>query len=323
MRPLANWLVIGALALVGLFAARDAMRGGDGPPSGQPTTPPEKQTTSPPRLLRPPGIARRARLAARLKALGAKGVLRLTDGNSVHYLLQIPSLRWTTSEGVLGHDCVSGTIRVVHERSGIAAQQVNAETIEVSSEVWSVRFQGVSPSFKPGGTLTFVRGGRLYEWTVRCGSRAATVTFQGRREIDRCVEVVRGAPHRLLEVAWVGTSDYAAIAGSQTAAGLVVVRDGRARSLFRSVGATVSGLQASSQGRYFAARVGGSIFVFDSRRPGNLALPPGAERPRAVAWSDDEQFTALASEDLVYVYRPEVRKEAVALPLAAIALDWR
>ncbi len=33
MRPLGTWVVIGALALIGLFAARDALRGDEAPAS--------------------------------------------------------------------------------------------------------------------------------------------------------------------------------------------------------------------------------------------------------------------------------------------------
>ena len=104
---------------------------------------------------------------------------------------------------------------------------------------------------------------------------------------------------------------------------LLVKRGGRAISLFTSVGASLSGLVASPHGRYFGARVGGSMFVFDSRRPGNLALPSGVERPTAVVWSPDERFTALAATSSVYVYPGDRPSRAVKLPLTAIELDWR
>jgi hypothetical protein len=104
---------------------------------------------------------------------------------------------------------------------------------------------------------------------------------------------------------------------------LLVNRNGREVSLFNSVGASLSGLVASPHGRYFGSRVGGSMFVFDSGRPGNLALPSGAERSTAVAWSPDDRFTALASQSSVYVYPGDRPGRAVTLPLAAIELDWR
>jgi hypothetical protein len=322
MRPLGTWVVIGALALIGLFAARDALRGDEAPASSAAAQTLEKRRHAPP-AVRPPRIADKDRLATELQVLGAGGVLYLTDANCRRYLLGLPALVWTTAQGLPGPACPRAGRPVVSERSGLAAEQVGAETIEVSSEIWSFRFPGFSPAFKPGGTLTFVRDGRVYEWTSACPVGAATVTFRGLREIDRCPRLVRGAPPLAQELVWSGEHDFAAIAGPQGVRSLLVKRDGRAISLFKSVGASLSGLVASPHGRYFGARVGGSMFVFDSHRPGNLALPSAAERSTAVAWSPDERFTALASQSFVYVYRGDRPGRTVTLPLTAIELDWR
>jgi hypothetical protein len=322
MRPLGTWVVIGALALIGLFAARDALRNDGAPASSAAVQTPEKRRHAPP-AARPPRIAEKDPLAAELQALGAGGVLYFTDANCRRYLLGLPALVWTTAQGLPGPDCPSVGRPVVSERSGLAAEQVRAETIEVSSEIWNFRFPGFSPAFKPNGTLTFVRDGRIYEWTPACPAGPATVTFRGLREIDRCPRQVRGAPPLVQEVAWSGENDFAVIAGPQGVRSLLVKRDGRTISLFKSVGASLSGLVASPYGRYFGARVGGSMLVFDSRRPGNLALPSGAERSTAVTWSPDERFTALASQSSVYVYPGDRPGRAVTLPLTAIELDWR
>jgi hypothetical protein len=321
MRPLSTWVVVGALTLIGLFAARDALRS-DEAPASSPTSVIDKRPRPLP-AAKPPRIANRERLAGELVALGAGGILYVTDANCRRYLLGLPALVWTAAQGLPGPDCTRGVRPVVSERSGLIAEQVGAETIEVSSEVWSFEFPGVSPAFKPGGTLTFVRDGGVYEWTVACPVGAATVTFRGLRALDRCVGRVRGTPRLAQEVVWTGEHDFAAIAGPQGVRSLLVKRDGRLISLFKSVGASLSGLVASPDGRYFGARLGGNMLVFDSRRPGNLALPSGAERSTAVTWSPDGRFTALASESSVYVYPSGRPRRAVALPLAAIQLGWR
>jgi hypothetical protein len=323
MRPLGTWVVIGALALIGLFAARDALRGDEAPASSPATKTLEKRRHAPPAVAGPPQIDEKDRLAAELQALGAGGILYFTDANCRRYLLGLPALVWTTAQGLPGLDCPRAGRPVVSERSGLAAEQVGAETIEVSSEIWSFRFPGFSPAFRPSGTLTFVRDGRVYEWTSACPAGVATVTFQGLREIDRCPRQVRDAPALVQEVVWPGENDFAVIAGPQGVRSLLVKRDGRMVSLFKSVGASLSGLVASPHGRYFGARVDETMFVFDSRRPGNLALPSGAERSTAVAWSPDERFTALASQSSVYIYPGDRPGRAVSLPLTAIELDWR
>jgi hypothetical protein len=321
MRPLSTWVVIGALALIGLFAVRDALRS-DEAPASSPTSVIDRRPHPLP-AVKPPRIARRERLASELVALGAGGILYVTDANCRRYLLGLPALVWTTAQGLPGPDCTSGVRPVVSDRSGLTAEQVGAETIEVSSEIWRHEFPGFSPAFKPGGTLTFVRNGRLFEWTTACPAGTAIVTFRGFRAIDRCPRPIRAAPRLMQEVVWTGEDDFAAIAGPPGAMSLLVNRNGPEVSLFKSVGASLSGLVASPQGRYFGARVGGSVFVFDSRRPGNLALPSGAERSHEVAWSSDDRFTALASESSVYVYPSGRPRQAVALPLSAIQLDWR
>jgi hypothetical protein len=321
MRPLGTWVVIGALALIGLFAARDALRSDEAPASSPASTIDKRPHPLP--AAKPPGIVGRERLASELVALGAGGILYVTDTSCRRYLLGLPALVWTTAQGLPGPDCTTGMRLVVSERSGLTAEQVGAETIEVSSEIWSFEFPGISPAFKPGGTLTFVRDGRLFEWTTACPAGTATVIFRGFRAIDRCPRPVRGTPRLMQEVVWTGEEDFAAIAGPPGAMSLLMNRDGREVSLFKSVGASLSGLVASPHGRYLGARVGGSMFVFDSRRPGNLALPAGAERPNEVAWSPDERFTALASESSVYLYPSRRPRRAVALPLSAIHLDWR
>jgi hypothetical protein len=323
MRPFGTWVVIGALALIGLFAARDALRGDEAPASSPAVQTLEKSRNPPPKLARPPEIADKDRLAAQLQALGAGGVLYLTDANCRRYLLGLPALVWTTAQGLPGPDCTRGVRPVVSERSGLAAEQVGAETIEVSSEIWRHEFRGISPAFKPGGRLTFVRDGRLFEWSTACSAGTAAVTFRGLRAIDRCPSLIREAPRLLQEVAWTGEHDFAAIAGPPGTMSLLVKRNGREVSLFKSIGAPLSGLVASPHGGFFGARVGGSMFVFDSRRPGNLALPVGAERSNEVAWSPDDRFTALASESFVYLYPSGRPRRAVALPLSAIHLDWR
>jgi hypothetical protein len=324
MRPLATWLVVGGLAVLGLFAARDALRSAPAPASSARTTSSiEKRRHSPPVIATPPQLGDKDRLAAEIQALGAGGILYVTDATCHRYLLGLPALVWTTAQRPPGTDCMSQAPPVVSELSGLTAKQVGAETIEVSSEIWSHQFPGISPAFKPGGTLTFVRAGRLFEWTTACSRGTAAVTFRGLRTIERCPRPIRGTPRLMQEVVWTAEHDFAAIAGPPGAMSLLVYRNGREVSLFTTVGASLSGLVASPHGRYFGARVGGSMVVFDSRRPGNLALPSGAERSREVAWSPDDRFTALASESFVYLYPSARPRRAVALPLSAILLDWR
>jgi hypothetical protein len=316
MRPLATWVVIGALALIGLFAARDALRGGEAPASASATTTPAKQWR--PRPAAELEIPNRARLAADLRAVGAEGVLYLTDANCRRFLLRLPSLAWTP-KGLPGAVCPDTT--VVDERFGLEASQVDADIIEVRSEDWKLRFEGIAPAFSPGGRLTFIRGGRLFEWTVRCPPASERVVFRGFRSLARCPQPVRGAPEHLQELVWLSGDSFAAVAGPDRAASLIVVRDGVETRIFNAVGARMGALSPSPHGRYVAARVDESLVLFDLRRRGALAGGTGA---RAIAWSPDERFWAVAEESSIAIFRAEQpQTAAVSLPLSAVDVDWR
>jgi hypothetical protein len=316
MRPLATWVVIGALALIGLFAARDAMRSDKAPASAPATTTLAKQRRLPP--AQQPRIVGHAGLAADLRALGAQGVLYLTDANCRRFLLRLPSLAWTP-QGLPGPVCPDTT--VVDERFGFEANQVDADIIEVRSEDWSLRFEGTAPAFGPEGRLTFIRAGRLFEWTVSCPPAAERVVFRGFRALARCPQPVRGAPQHLQELVWLTGTSFAAVAGPEQAASLIVVRHGVTTRIFNAVGARIGALSASPHGRYVAARVDESLVLFDLHRRGALVGGTGA---RAISWSPDERFWAVAEESSIAIFRAQQpRTAAVSLPLSAVDVDWR
>jgi hypothetical protein len=80
-------------------------------------------------------------------------------------------------------------------------------------------------------------------------------------------------------------------------------------------------LRPSPRGGYYAL-LGGDLTVY-TRDGGELTLPEGVQEPRAVAWSPDERWTALATEVSVYLF-PSERPEGPVLriPLAVGDLDW-
>lgn len=317
MRSLATWAIVGALVLLGLFAARDALRSDEAPASAPTTTSAEHVRRQQP----PARIVSRDRLAAELHDLGAGGVLYLTDASCRRILLRLPSLE-ETPQGLPGPVCPDRT--VVDERFGLEASQVGADIIEVRSEDWSLRFEGTAPAFRPEGRLTFIRAGRLFEWTVRCPPAAERVVFRGFHELVRCPRLVPGTPDRLKEVAWLNTHDFAAVTGEEYAPTLIVVRNGRARSVFQALGARMGALESSPGGRFVAVRIDGNLAVFDTRRRRPVPLPPGADGPlMAIAWSEDDRYAVVASERALHVYSPSRPFQGVTIPVAAVDVDWR
>ena len=83
-------------------------------------------------------------------------------------------------------------------------------------------------------------------------------------------------------------------------------------------------VRPSPQGGYFALLgegwVGTPIFSRDGRR---LDLPQEMPNPRSIAWSPDERWTALATDESVYVYpTEEPDRLVVRIPLPVRDLDW-
>jgi hypothetical protein len=318
MRPLATWLLVGALLVIGLAAARDAFQS-EGRVEASP--PAERAVQG---GAGPPDILGRTALVAELKEIGAHGVLYVTDVSCRRFILRLPTLEWTTSRELPGSDCGLWARQPSDADSGLAARQVNADTIEVTSGGWSFGFEGISPAFRPDGILTFVRDGRLREWTGRCPETAREVVFEGLHDVPRCDRPVSGAPQDVREVAWLSVRDYAVVAGPDGATSLEVVRGGRMERLFNSVGARMGALEASPSGRYVVVRLNGTLTLFRTDASRALrALPANDELARSITWSRDERLAALATDSSVTVFPSDAAGRAVRIPLAAAAVQWR
>lgn len=318
MRPLATWLLVGALLVIGLAAARDALRS-----EGTAARPSTTQRTI--KAVRgPPEIRERTALVAQLKELGAHGVLYVSDVSCRRFVLRLPTLEWTTSQELPGAGCSVWTRQPGDADSGIAARQLDADTIEVASGGWSFRFAGASPSFRQDGILTFVRDGRLREWTGRCPGGAQKVVFEGLHDVARCDRPVTGAPDGVREVAWLGFQDYAVITGPDGATSLELVHEGRRERLFNSVGARMGALEASPSGRYVVVRVDGALTLFRTDgSPALRPLPMNHDLVRSITWSRDERLAALATDSAVAVFPSDAAGRVVRIPLAAAAVQWR
>jgi hypothetical protein len=317
MRPLVTWVLLAALLVIALLAARDALQS-DG--TAAPASPPEHSVQAP----GPPDITGRTRLATELRKLGARGALYVTDVQCRRFVLRLPSLEWTTTTELPSPGCGVWTRQPSDADSGIAAREIDADTIEVASGGWSFEFAGVSPAFRPDGILSFVRDGRLREWTGRCPATAEKVVFQGLHDVSRCDRPVAGAPGNVREVAWLSFRDYAVIAGPDAATSLEVVRGGRTERLFNSVGAQMGALEASPAGRYVVVRLDGALTLFRTgASPSLRPLPTNDELIRSITWSQDERLAALATESSVAVFPSKAAARAVRIPLSAAAVQWR
>ena len=100
MRPLVTWLLVGALLVIGLFAARDALQS-EGT-AAEPAPPTESVESASQAPAGPPDIPGRLALVTELKELGARGALYVTDVSCRRFILSLPTLAWTSTSELPG-----------------------------------------------------------------------------------------------------------------------------------------------------------------------------------------------------------------------------
>jgi hypothetical protein len=82
-------------------------------------------------------------------------------------------------------------------------------------------------------------------------------------------------------------------------------------------------LRPSPRGRYVALRTPGRPGVSVFTRFGARVLLPQVASPRTIAWSPEDNWTALATLSSIYVFRSEEEETTLPrIPLAVRDLDW-
>jgi hypothetical protein len=149
------------------------------------------------------------------------------------------------------------------------------------------------------------------------------------REIARWLSSASGVPSgpfRAVQAVALGPARVLVLAESTADPAervLVLVENGRV-ILVRPpwVVGEVNFMRPSPRGTYFALFGPDGVRLFD-RDTSPLPLPAAARDPKAVAWSPDERWAALATEDAVYVFPAEAPYDPmVRVPLGVRDLDW-
>jgi hypothetical protein len=163
------------------------------------------------------------------------------------------------------------------------------------------------------------------------GYGATQVILSGevlRREIARQVSGpdVPSGPFRAVQAVALGTDRVLVLAEATADPAVRVValaEDGRVIFVQPPwVVGEVNFMRPSPLGAYFALFGPDGVRLFD-RDASPLALPAAARQPQAVAWSPDERWAALATEDAVYVFPAEAPYDPmVRIPLSVRDLDW-
>lgn len=246
---------------------------------------PARQTTTAPLLARQPELA-----VAQLREAGVSGQLTFSDEECRLHAVSLPELRPVRAPSF-------EMCRPVTSTGGLGA--VDGDV------VWS----GLGY-----GAVQVVLSDEQLSRAIRVG-------------LEIPAEDV-GAGFRALQAVSLGDERYVVLADStyEPRERVLAEFDGTRATLVhprRWVG-EASAVRPSPQGGYYALLgegwVGSPIFASDGRR---LTLPQEMPDPHAIAWSPDERWTALATDESVYVYPTEdPERLVVRIPLPVRDLDW-
>ena len=318
-----TWLLIAAVCGLGLAAAVDALRDEE-----RSSPRPAVDETATPR-------SEAARVAEALREEGIRGLLTYSDERCRLHAVELPELeaRPAASE----RSCeFSGSPRNVFSVGGTVRDPRGSRTascadgsVELRTRYGVVLARGhaCAPAWKPNGVLTAVRDGELVELRVlgesrRLAARVLVSREDFARALGRDPWALRSPA--LAEVVWLDDDTFAGILVDRRRGERVIAlfRRGRFVAAPPSPYDELSHLRASPFGKYVAARLGrGGLVVLDDE---GRYLSLGFRAARAIAWSPDETWTAVATSDGVYVFPTGERPIGlVRLPFRAFDLFWQ
>ena len=315
MRRWPTWLTVGALCALGSFAAADALRGDRAEVRVKENPPPRAQT-----------VARELRLRE------PEGILYYSDpddgcrlhGLALPRLENAPPPDFSGCEFSLSPDTTAVLAGQVSwsPRGGLYARDSDG-MIELGSQGSqpSLRFPGTAPAFMPNGTFTYARGRTVVAWATDCPSHARLFTLPGDNATVRCRREVARLPNPATRLAWLARDRLTAVVRRPDRVSELLVLGGERPLTLLVSGRPLAPLEVSPAGTFFAVPDRRTLLLFSWDGTG---IPIPVDAARAITWSPDERWAAVATENSVFAFRMHVPGEPVRrLPIRASDLDWR
>jgi hypothetical protein len=325
MRRGGTVLVVVVVAAIALAAGFDALRGDSEPEQApDPTTGTEPPTTS------------TTEAPAGSPELG--GVLYYTDEGCELHAVELPERtpvdapNWDECRFVLSPDANrvsgagSGWDRHTDPRRGRLFEFEDG-LIQVSTNGGpeGEPFRGQAPAWRPDGTLTYFADGAVRTWPD--GDVVLSQRGLIRALRHSSVPGLAGFERvRVREAVWLDERRLAAILSVDGPSGswdvLTSFGNGGLSEAFVETPGRFADLRASPTGTYIAARRGQDGVIMAQPGSGELDMPEIAGY-RAIAWSPDEQWTAVAADRGIFILRPGSSEWTARINLVANDLDWR
>jgi hypothetical protein len=293
VRTYSSWLIGGAVLALAVLAVADGIRSKDASPASQPA--PE-----------------------RLSVL--HGLLVASDAGCVTRAVRLPSLADESSPR--RPDCGER----VWSDDGTLVAHCHRDITSLASSDGRVRFadvRGCAPAWRPDGALSVVRDGEI----VVVRRRGPEQVFFTRERLGAALRtlVERPETYSFVEVQWFGLSSFVALVRGErpweTAA--AVFARGGLESFFPQFGGHIESLRASPLGNYAFARTDpGRQYVMVTRGGEEMRIP-GIANARALTWSPDESWIAIATRTATFIAHTGSSEVFARVPFGARALDWR
>jgi hypothetical protein len=336
VRRWATWLLVGALAALGSVAVADALRGGETSADTK-TTPTAIRPSGP---LIPPNEPAGSAMSGTLYFSDADRGCRLRGlimpdrigARTPPFRGCYFSLAPNAVEAVDGDAAWS-------PHGGLYAREA-AGMIEIGSPFshQTLRFPGRAPAFRPDNTFTYVRGDELVAWTTQCPPGSSRFTLTGDNSVARCRRVLlhlsdfarafaSGSAFAVTDLVWLSDTRLAAVVGARIGfsyrEALAIFEGREAIAVLPADFGRGLRLEASPRGGYVAAWYGHSLYGLRDRDGQSITFPP-VRGVRALTWSLDERWTAVATSRSILVFRTNEGEARVRrLDIRAQDLAWR
>jgi hypothetical protein len=252
-------------------------------------------------------------------AASLRGVLVIADARCRTEAIRLPAL--APEAPPRQPDCGGVTLSI----DGTLAAQCREDVTAVKSpdgRLLAADVDGCAPAWRSDGALSVVRDGAI----VIAGRHGPNRVFFSRGELANALRtlVERPETYSFAEVRWLSRSSFVALVRGErpweTAA--AVFGPGGLESFFPQFGGHIEDLRVSPRGDFaFARTEPGRQYVMVSHGGTEMTIPRIANA-RALAWSPDQRWVAIASRNTTFIARVGSTEVVAQVPVGARALEW-
>jgi hypothetical protein len=288
MRGTATWIVAGAVLVLVVVAVADGIRNHADASGAQAPAP---------RILH--------------------GIMVTADAGCQTHAFRLPSL--AAEHAPHPPDC-NGR-KWSQDGSIVARCKGDFTSVRTSGGVQFPNVDGCAPAWREDGALSVVRDGNIVI-ARRHGAPFIVFSRPQLTEALGAAGVDDAGAWRLAQVSWFGLTSFVAILEKRGDSAAAVFAQGGLETFVPRIGAHIEDLRASPIGNFAFARVDPEREYAMLSRGGDPIGLPTVRGATAIAWSPDERYVAISTDDATVVARTGTTKAIATLPFGARALDW-